>query len=193
MVVLHFQDKASQLKTESNNLQQQLSTRKVSEQRFHFDKNVSPFMYVLLTSGHFWTCRMRPRNWSKKRMIWNSNYWWSKYVTTKSECACICVVIFDMLFRFRQDLDWHNSTHVVSALFMLHFQANVSELKQQMVDLHQQLLEKQVGDTCVFVFTRVYCRLDKFTWSKLIVLHFCAFYLFVLLIYNLYWDFNFFE
>ena len=101
MVVLHFQEKASQLKTERNNLQQQLSTRKVSEQRFHFNKNVSPFMYEIAHKRSFLTCRMMPRNWNKKRMIWNSNYWWSKYVTTKFEFPCICFVRFDMIFRLR--------------------------------------------------------------------------------------------
>ena len=39
----------------------------------------------------------------------------------------------------------------------------MSELKHQIVNLHQQLLEKQVGYNCVCEFARVYWSLDKFT------------------------------
>ena len=50
---------------------------------------------------------------------------------------------------------------IASSVFLCHFQADVSELKQQMLDLHQQLLE-QVGNNCVYTYARVCCRLDKF-------------------------------
>ena len=73
-------------------------------------------------------------------------------------------ILVRFFFFFRQFLiiHTHQRLHVLlNPFFLFHFQATVSELKRQMVNLHQQLLEKQVGNNCVHMFARVYYRLDK--------------------------------
>ena len=64
----------------------------------------------------------------------------------------VCFFLF-VLDSFWMLLIIHTSalTRIASSVFLCHFQATVSKLKQQMLDLHQQLLGKQVGNNCVDV------------------------------------------
>ena len=64
--------------------------------------------------------------------------------------------------RLRWKIRYILSESLLMLLIVHNSQANVSELKQQMTNLHQQMMEKQVGKNwIIYVFARVNCRLDN--------------------------------
>ena len=73
-------------------------------------------------------------------------------------CVCVARLIFDFCIKEMPCCGLCTNqrfARCVTILLLFYFQTNVSELKQQMANLHEQMMEKQVCDDCA-IFLHVF-------------------------------------